>query len=117
MIKIVGGSLLVIAIIVLAYGYWFGKNHGSLYVMVMDVSDREHPKDIRSVELSFLDSSGNVLAQAAGTEESGAIFVSLPRVYSCRELEQHVTLREGEDDWARRFEQQCRWRTTWGRNV
>ena len=53
MIKIVGGSLLVIAIIVLAYGYWFGKNHGSLYVMVMDVSDREHPKDIRSESFRF----------------------------------------------------------------
>src|SRR2546427_12150265 len=116
MIKIVGGSLLVIAIIVLAYGYWFGKNHGSLYVMVTDVSDREHPKDIRSVELSFLDSSGNELAQATGTEESGAIFVSLPKVYSCRELEQHATLPQGEDDWARCFARQSRWLTTWVRN-
>src|SRR5438445_3570020 len=99
MIKIVGGSLLVIAIIVLAYGYWFGKNHGSLYVMVMDVSDREHPKDIRSVELSFLDSSGNVLAEAAGTEESEAIFVSSPKMYSCRELEQRATLPQGTEPW------------------
>ena len=117
MIKITGASLLVIAIIVLAYGYRYGKNHGSLYVMVMDVSDREHPKDIRSVELSFLDSSGNVLAQAAGTEESGAIFVSLPKVYSCRELEERATLPQGEDDWARCFERQSRWLTTWVRNV
>ena len=117
MMKIVGGSLLVIAIIVLAYGYWFGKNHGSLYVMVMDVSDREHPKDIRSVELSFLDSSGNELAQAAGTEKSGAIFVSSPKVYSCRELEQRATSPQGEDDWAMCFERQSRWLTTWVRNV
>jgi len=54
MMKIVGGSLLVIAIIVLAYGYWFGKNHGSLYVMVMDVSDREHPKERSSASRSPL---------------------------------------------------------------
>ena len=53
MIKITGASLLVIAIIVLAYGYRFGQNHGSLYVMAMDVSDREHPKDIRSESFRF----------------------------------------------------------------
>src|SRR5438034_10554669 len=90
MIKIAGGSLLVIAIIVLAYGYRYGKNHGSLYVMVMDLSDREHPKGIRSVELSFLDSSGNELAQAAGTEKSGAILVSSPNVHPCRQLQQRA---------------------------
>lgn len=117
MIKIAGGSLLVIAIIVLAYGYRYGKNHGSLYVMVMDVSDREHPKDIRSVELSFLDSSGNELAQAAGTEKSGAIFVSSPKVYSCRELEERATSPQGENDWAKCFERQSRWLTTWVRDV
>jgi hypothetical protein len=47
--------LIVVAIpfAVLGYGYWFGKTRGALYVSVEDVPDREHPRSITPVGLSF----------------------------------------------------------------
>jgi hypothetical protein len=48
---ITAGVGLLIVSGVLAYGYWFGVTHGTLYITVMDTSDREHPQDARPVEL------------------------------------------------------------------
>jgi hypothetical protein len=93
-----------------AYGYWFGVNHGSLYITVLDVSDREHSRDVRPVHLTFRDGDGKVLAEAAGSEKSGAIFVSSPPEYSCDETAQR-------EEWAKCFERQSTWLPTWVREV
>jgi hypothetical protein len=54
---ITAGVGLLIVSGVLAYGYWFGVTHGSLYITLMDISDREHPLDARPVQLVFRDST------------------------------------------------------------
>jgi len=117
-IRIAAGVLLFVVIAVLGYGYRFGATHGSLYISVMDVSDREHPEDVRPVQLSFLGSQGEVLAQAAGTKESIAIFISSPPTYSCREVEQRAPFSvAANEEWSRCFEQQSRWLPTWVRRA
>jgi hypothetical protein len=105
----IAGLAILSAVAVLAYGYWFGVNHGSLYITVMDASDREHPRDVRPVQLTFQDGNGTVLAQAE-SKQSGAIFVSSPAMYSCDETAER-------EEWARCFERQSTWLPTWVRRV
>jgi hypothetical protein len=101
---------LLIAIGLLAYGYWFNATHGSLYVTVTDTSDREHPHPVVPVALSFLDSGGNVVAQADGTEPSGTIYLTSPQVYSCHEVEQKAPFDAAvRKEWDECFERQSRW--------
>jgi hypothetical protein len=118
MMRSVAGLLIVVAIGVLAYGYWFGATHGSLYVTVMDVTDREHPVEAKTVQLLFRDGNDRVLAEAAGSEPAGAIFVSSPAEYACHDEEQRaVTSDESRQGWAKCFERQSTWLPSWVRQV
>jgi hypothetical protein len=110
MIRIIVSLGILFLIGVLAYGYWFGVNHGALYITVLDVSDREHSRDAKPVQLTFRDGDGKVLAEAAGSEKSGAIFLSSPAEYSCDETAQR-------EEWAKCFERQSTWLPTWVRQV
>jgi hypothetical protein len=104
--------VVLIPIAVLAYGYWFGATHGSLYITVMDISDREHPHDAKPVQLTFRDAEDEVLAEAAGSEQSGAIFVS------CYEIERRATTSVADrEEWPKCFERQSTWLPTWVRRV
>lgn len=49
---------LAIALGVLARGYWFAATHGSLYMDVTDVADREHTRHVIPVDLAFFDVKG-----------------------------------------------------------
>lgn len=116
MIRIVGAVLVVSVSAALVYGYWFGRTHGALSITVLDVSDREHSKDVKRVDLSFQDPSGTVLAEAEGAEDFGAITVSSPSTYSCRDLERRAAT-VTQEEWAPCFERQSRWLPTWVRDV
>src|SRR5262245_22711780 len=103
---------------VLAYGYWFGVTHGSLYITVLDTSDREHPRDARPVQLLFRDSNGKVLAEAAAAGTGDPVSVSFPAIYSCRDIEKRsISSPEATKDWATCFERQSRWLPSWVRNA
>jgi len=116
--RIALGSVLLIVVAVLAYGYWFTATHGSLYVTVMDVSESDHARDVKPVEVSFLDSDGRVLAQATGSEAFGAISISSPAMYSCREIEQRAAFSVvAAEEWSTCFERQSRWLPTWIRDA
>jgi len=117
--RIVAVLVIVVPIAVLAYGYWFGITHGSLYMTVMDVTDREHPVDAKSVQLRFRDGNDKVLAGATTTERYGAtIFLSFPPEYSCYEIEARTsTSLEAREEWAKCFERQSTWLPTWVRQV
>src|SRR5262245_11899997 len=61
---IVAAFVLLVVILVMGYGYRFGVTHGALNIIVLDVSDREHTRDVKPVQLVFRDASGRVLAGA-----------------------------------------------------
>ena len=114
----VAAMVVAIATAVLAYGYWFGATHGSLSVIVDDVSDREHPRPLVPVELSFLDGGGQVLATASGTPPDGVIYLVSPVEYGCHEIELRTgTSLETRQQWATCFDRQSRWLPTWIRRV
>ena len=115
---IVAGVAVLIVSGVLAYGYRFGVTHGSLYITVMDISDREHPREARPVQLLFRDSTGKVLAQAAAAETGDPVSVTSPQIYSCRDIEKRaISSPDTTRDWATCFERQSRWLPSWIRNA
>jgi hypothetical protein len=111
-------AVILIPIVVLAYGYWFGRTHGSLYVTVLERSSAGRTEDVKPVRLSFLDANGRFLAEASTSEPFGGISVSAPANYSCQEIErQTVQSPESQQEWARCFERQSRWLTGWVRDA
>jgi hypothetical protein len=98
----------------LAYGYWHAISHGSVYLSVMDASDRERQRPIVEGDLWLLDSAGRVLAQATATAPYGTFTLSNPTAYSCQQLEGQASYStEARDAWRRCFERQSRWLVTW----
>jgi hypothetical protein len=110
--------LVTIPIAVLGYGYWFGQTHGALLVSVEDVSDREHPQNVTDIKLSFVDSSGRTVAEAAGIPPYGAIEIVSPSAYSCHDVERRAPFSvEARRQWDECFQRQSRWLPTWIRSV
>ncbi len=56
----------------------FDLTHGALFVMVDDVTDREHPRPVTKVDLAFRDASGRELARASARDPAGTIFIVSP---------------------------------------
>ena len=115
--KVLGAIGLVI-IGVLAYGYWHVSSHGSLYVGVLDISDRSRTRPVSDAELRFLNSAWQELAQAKAEESSGTIYLSQPASYSCHEIEKQAPFSpEARKQWSLCFEGQSRWLMLWVRDV
>jgi hypothetical protein len=107
-------AMLVALAAVLMYGYRFETTHGSLSVIVDDVSDREHPRPLVPVQLSFLDKDGNVLATASSAPPDGVIYLVSPAEYSCHKIELRAgTSPEARREWAACFDRESRWPPTW----
>jgi hypothetical protein len=107
-----------LAAAVLGYGYWHNATHGSLYVSVLDVSDRERAKSVSEGELSLLDAGGSVLAKVAAPPAYAAFVISAPPPYACHVVERQAPFSvEAQAEWRRCFEGQSRWLVTWIRKV
>jgi len=103
---------------ILGYVYWHEVTHGSLYVWLEDISDKNHALPIKNAEIIFLDSSFQELARGKSDDLYGTVYLSSPRAYSCREAERSVAFSlSGRDDWRECFEKQSRWLMTWIRRV
>lgn len=108
----------LVLIAALAYGYWHGSSHGTLYVSALDVSDRQRPRPINDAELRFLDSAGKELAQARAEGPYGVVYLTQPALYSCHEIEkQAIPSSQSREAWGICFERQSRWLITWAREV
>ena len=107
-----------IAAAIFAYGYWHVSSHGSLYVSVLDISDRKHPRSIPDAEVRVLDSAGNELAQARAEGPYGVVHLSQPAAYSCQEVEKQAAFSpQAREEWDLCFERQSRWLMTWVREA
>jgi len=112
------GVVAAVAAAVLAYGYWFGATHGAVYFSVLDVSDRDHIRDLSPVSVSLLDESGAMLAKAQSIPPTGTIFLTSPERYACHEVESRASSSdEARRQWSDCFERQSRWVPTWIRRV
>jgi len=103
---------------ILEYGYWFNRTHGALLVSVTDLSDRAHPRDFPSVQLTFLDGSGKELAGAESVPPFEAIILTSPSSFACLEAERRAPYSaDARQQWDNCFERQSRWLPTWIRDV
>jgi hypothetical protein len=108
-------SILVLgAIGVLAYGYWFALTHGTVYMFATDVSDRENVRQVVPVDLALFDSSGRLLARAAGAAPEGAVFLTWPTEYACHGAERDAAVSPAaREEWERCFARLSQWVPTW----
>ena len=51
--------MVIIAVLVLGYGYYHAATHGWLYINVMDTSAKPYAANIHNAELRLLDRDGN----------------------------------------------------------
>lgn len=106
--------VLFAALLVLAYGYYHAATHGSLYVSLVDASQRQHYETIRDAELSFLDSQGNILARAKSDAQYGVVRLIHPQVGDCIAEERGAaSSTAGSTKWQECFETQSTWMVTW----
>jgi hypothetical protein len=108
----------LIAVAILVYGYWHVSTHGSLYVSLLDISDRKNLRSVPDAELRFLDVAGKELAQAKTEGQYGTVYLSQPVSYSCHDIEKRAPFSlKARDAWGLCFEKQSRWLMTWVRRV
>ena len=111
-------GVLAIPMCVLGYGYWFARSHGSLFVSVTDVSDRERPRALSPVALTLLEADGRALAEARTIDPVGAVYLTSPAEYSCWDVERRAPFSvEARHEWDQCFARQSRWIPTWIRRV
>src|SRR5262245_33746167 len=92
-------ALLGVAVSVLAYGFWFGRTHASLWVSVRDLSDPRHDTP-PGVVVSFRDASGRELARAGADVPPGAIYIQAPAEYACHDVELRAPFSAAaRDEW------------------
>jgi len=107
-------TLGVVAALVLVRGYLFASTHGALSVYVLDASSAAARQATAPLELTFLDSSGVVLARTAADQPSNVIYPTFPVVYACHGVELRAAVStEARREWDRCFERQSRWIPTW----
>jgi hypothetical protein len=112
-IKRVALAFAFLAGAVLVYGYWHAETHATLYVSLTDVSERNRYQPILDAELSFMNTSGHVVAKAKPEAPHGAIYLSEPGEYACHQFEQPASFSaEARGTWKQCFEEQSRWLAT-----
>jgi hypothetical protein len=111
---VVAATLCVVAAFVLVRGYVFASTHGSLSVYVVDASSAAARQATAPLELTFLDSSGAVLARTAADQPTNVIYPTFPVAYACHGVELRAAFSaEARREWDRCFERQSRWIPTW----
>ena len=116
MIKKIAFAFALIAVCLLAYGYWHAETHATMYVSLTDVSERNRYETIRDAELSFMDARGRVLAKAKAEGPYGGVELTEPARYACREFERSHS-GQAAADWQVCFERQSRWVAEWAPQV
>jgi hypothetical protein len=107
-----------VAAAVLGYGYWHNATHGSLYVSVVDVADRERSTSVSDGEIALLDAGGAALATVATPPRYGAFVITAPAPYACHSVERQAPFStQAFSEWQRCFEGQSRWLVTWIRKI
>lgn len=111
-------SVLILAAVVLGYGYWHAKTHGALNVLMYDLSDKQAFTLLKDTEIVLMDESGTELAKGKSDSRYGTVYLSHPETGSCYEAEHQATRsNEGMNTWQICFQQHSTWLMQWVRQV
>jgi hypothetical protein len=112
------GIFVLIAALILGYGYWQVSSHGWLYVSLYDMSRKDDYGRIKNARMVFVDSEGKVLAQGKSDDRYGVVHVAHPEEGYCTEREQNAPFsREARQAWQKCFDRQSTWLMDWVRDV
>jgi len=115
--KTLGLLFLLLAAVVLGWGYWHMITHATLNLSLHDVSlktDRQAYGRAVNADVVFMDAAGVVLAEGRIREPYGVLAFSHPEVGDCSRYEQEASSNaDARQSWQRCFEAQSRWLTTW----
>ena len=115
------GLLPLLAVAVLAWGYWHVSMHGSLYVSLNDVAlknDKQAYGRVLRAGIIFLNAAGNVLARARTAEPYGVAAVSHPETGDCSRYEREASFdTTAREAWQRCFRTVSLWLINWLRKI
>lgn len=109
----------VLAMSVLAFGYWHSATHSSLYVSLNVVAGADK-KTLTAPEakIQFLDSRGSVLANGVRDEQFDFVHLVHPTYGDCHEVEKMAAFStEARSSWQECFEHLSAWIATWVEDV
>ena len=111
-------SVLTLASIILGYGYWHAKNHGTLNVSMYDFSDGQSFSLLKDTEIVFVDEDSKVLAAGKSDSRYGTVYLSHPETGSCYEAEYQANRsKNAMNAWQICFRQHSTWLIEWVRRV
>jgi hypothetical protein len=107
--------MVLIPIIVLAYGYWHSITHGSALIDL--TFEGEDQKLLSKAEVLFMDADGNVLATGVRDEKHNYIHLIHPAVGDCHEAVKGVSSKASRKLWQECFKEQSVWIPEWIKRV
>jgi hypothetical protein len=76
-------AIVVIAALVLGYGYWHMHTHGSLLVYLTDKANDKNTNRAYNARLAFFDANGQLLARAKSDDKYGVVWPEHPAAGYC----------------------------------
>lgn len=80
----------IIAVLVLGYGYYHAATHGWVYVNLVDTSPKSYSGNIRDAEIRLLDGNGKLLANARSDHQYGVVRLIHPVAGDCAAEERNT---------------------------
>ena len=111
--------VLIIACIILGYGYWHSVTHASFHIQLDIVNAaQEKPQTIPETQISFLDAEGNLLANGISDGQYNFVHLIHPQVGDCHAIEKSASFsKEARKSWQACFEQLSTWIPKWAGKV
>lgn len=113
MLKKALAVVVVLAAVVLGYGYWHQRTFATLHVGLRDGTQQRSWRPLPNAQLRLLDAHGRELAQARSGSD-GVVHLSDPPRYACHTIErQATTSADARAAWQQCFKAQSRWLAGW----
>jgi hypothetical protein len=104
------GALIVLAGLVLSYGYWHQQTHATLHLSIDDISTPGQYGSVKGASVLLMDEAGRVLAEGATDNAYGTFYVKHPQAGYCGpDLNREA--------YQRCFTVHTAWLTTWVEDV
>jgi len=111
-------ALVIIAGLILGYGYYHAATHGWLHITLLDTSVKPYGGNIRDAELRLLDGDGKLLANARTDQKFRVVRLIHPEAGDCSAAEQNApTSPEARDQWQKCFQTLSTWLVDWAGRI
>ena len=100
--------------LVLGYGYWHSKTHGSVNITLKYGSEDQA---LSKAEVVFMDSKGSLLAEGRVDDRYDFVNLIHPKIGDCQKFAKGPSTKEKRELWQECFEAQSTWIPKWIKKV